>query len=486
MRASLISLTLFVVIAAAVSPAAAQTGFKDLLPRMPEDANALVLIHARRLRESDFARDFAAKTLRGATQANQYVVPRDEIERLVLAAEFTDQLTPVWETSVIETNQTLSLAAMAAQGSGQKASLADLDALKLNTNSYLVQFAPKLYGAYVPANRQKATRWVERAEAAKEVRLTSYLSKIAEYPETTGTEVMLALDLAGMIDVNRVRNSLAKSETLKNRSQVNKESLAHIIASIEGVALGVKATDTLNGKLRVDFGTDPGIMAEFAKPLLLEKLGDLGLMIEDFESWEGSIRGNTFYLGGDLSPTGLRRVLSLIDPPSIPALPPQPKDMPSASELDPMALPSQRYFREITALLDEMSDRSNLKYAKQFSWYDKHARKISQLSMVNVDPDLMNYGLATATALRSMAFNLRNQAAEASQYSNNRTTTWNAYGDWWNGYFVTYDTQPAEREKAEKMAKMYGTMSYAETVQNVGNMTAQMRAKMVERYKIDF
>ncbi len=51
---------------------------------------------------------------------------------------------------------------------------------------------------------------------------------------------------------------------------------------------------------------------------------------------------------------------------------------------------------------------------------------------------------------------------------------------------VTYDTQPAEREKAEKMAKMYGTMSYADTVQNVGNMTAQIRAKMVERYKIDF
>jgi hypothetical protein len=210
-------------------------------------------------------------------------------------------------------------------------------------------------------------------------------------------------------------------------------------------------------------------------------------MIDDFEKWDSSVSGNTVYLSGALSPTGLRKVLSVIDPPTMPARKATATtEIPSASEMDPMAIPSQRYFREINKMLTEMGSNENRKYAKQYRWYDKYARKIDQLSMVNVDPELMDYGLSVSTALRSMAYKLRNQAAEASQYSNNRTTTWNSYGDWYNGYFITYQTEPSERAKAEKMAQMYGTQSLAETVQTVGTVTAEARRKMVERYKIDF
>jgi len=99
---------------------------------------------------------------------------------------------------------------------------------------------------------------------------------------------------------------------------------------------------------------------------------------------------------------------------------------------------------------------------------------------------LLDYSLAMSTALRTMAYKLRNQAAEAGQYSYNRQTYWSAYGDWYNGYVTTYQTMPSEREKAEKMSKMYGAMSYADTVQTIGNATAEVRRRMVERYKLDF
>lgn len=468
------------------SAASAQPVFNDLLQKLPEESNALVLINARQLRRSAFARNFLENSLRGARQTNQYVIPRDEIERIVLAAELNQQLNPVWEAAMVETNTPFSLAVLEAQGHGQRDTLATVPTLKLNS-AYLFNFSPKSYGVFAPMNpRQKALRWAERAQTSRELQLSSYLRKIAEFPETVGTEVMLALDLSGMVELQAIRENLNRSEVLKTQKGVSRDALAHLLASLQGVALGVKATDTLNATLRVDFTEDPSIMKEFSKPLLLEKLGDLGLMIDEFENWEASVRGNTFYLSGELSAGGMRKVLSLIDPPSLPAAKTQASAEPSASDLDPLALPSQRYFQEVSGLLTGMSTRENLKYAKQFSWYDKHARKISQLSMVKVDPELLDYGLATATALRSMAYNLRNQAAAASQSSNNRTTTWEAYGDWYNGYLVTYNTQPSERQKAEKMSKMYGTMSYADTVQNVGNMTSEIRRRMVERYKIDF
>jgi hypothetical protein len=326
-------------------------------------------------------------------------------------------------------------------------------------------------------------RWADRAQAEKVSRLSPYLDQIASYPETVGTEIMLGLDVTGMIDPAQLRESLKNSVTLKSRSQVDPEEVAKILTSMQGLALGVKATDVLNGKVRIDFARSPAYIKEFAKPLLLEKLGDLGLMIDDLESWQVSSDDKTVYLSGELSAAGLRQVMSLVDPPSLPA--PKP-EMPSASELDPMALPSQRYFREINTLLTDMAKTDNRKYAKQAGWYDRNARKISQLSMVNVDPELLDYSQQVTTALRTMAYKLRNQAAEAGQYSYNRQTYWNIYGDWYNGYFSTYQTLPAEREKAEKMATMYGAMSYADTVQTIGNATADIRRKMVERYKIDF
>ena len=54
-------------------------------------------------------------------------------------------------------------------------------------------------------------------------------------------------------------------------------------------------------------------------------------MIDDFEKWDVSLSGKTVYLGGSLSPTGLRRVLSLVDPPNLPVSKPEPSaDLPSA------------------------------------------------------------------------------------------------------------------------------------------------------------
>lgn len=468
------------------APASAQV-FKDLLPRVPDEANALVLIHAEKLRESGFARDFVAKTLRGSSQAHKHVIPREDIKRVVLGAELTSgQLAPAWEVAVLETTAPLSFEALQAQGEGTPEALGHLGALKLNTNAYLIAFQPTLYGVFGPANRQKAMRWAERSQTEKVSRLTPYLDRIATYPETVGTEIMLGLDVTGMIDPAQLRENLKNSVTLKSRSQVDPEEVAKVLASVQGIALGVKATDVLNGKLRIDFARSPAAIKDFAKPLLLEKLGDIGLMIDDLESWQVSVDDKTVYLGGELSAQGLRQVLSLIDPPSLPAPKPAMADMPSASELDPMALPSQRYFHEIDSLLTDMAKTDNRKYAKQAGWYDRNARKISQLSMVNVDPELLDYSLAVTTALRTMAYKLRNQAAEAGQYSYNRQTYWSAYGDWYNGYVTTYQTFPSEREKAEKMSKMYGAMSYADTVQTIGNATNEIRRKMVERYKVNF
>ena len=66
----------------------------------------------------------------------------------------------------------------------------------------------------------------------------------------------------------------------------------------------------------VDFGRDTAILASFAKPLLLELLSQSGALIDDFETWQVGAKGKQVSFEGKLSNDGLRRLLSVVEPPA--------------------------------------------------------------------------------------------------------------------------------------------------------------------------
>ncbi len=483
----------------------AQDLLTHLIAPIPEDANALVVIQADRLRGSVFAEEFRKHTLRGTSSVDKHLVPREDIKTVVMGSELNiATMHPIWEVSMIETNSDISVETLNTKIGGVVEKFGDLPAVLLPSDAYLIKLGSNRFGALGPANRQKALRWAMHAGSDTQIKLSPYLAKMAEFPETVGTEVMLALDLAGLTNPTRLRQRLDNLDTLKARRNIDKDALAQVLSSIQGIALGVKATDTLNAKLRIDFAVDPSMMKDYAKPLIIEVIKRQGLMIDEIEGWQVSMGGNTIFLGGDLSAGGLRRVLSIIDPPTLPA--PEPTTTASdAASNNPKAIASQQYFREITALLNDMADPENRKYQNSTGWYDRYARKIDQLPLLNVDPELTEYGGNVAQAFRTYAYKGRAAYAKAADNSSNleRPVTImptgsdfvGMVGGWYGGYSGVYNTYSyqvgapqglSERQKAEKTARAYMGMTLAELRQAIGNSTADIRRKMTEKYMVEF
>ena len=110
-----------------------------------------------------------------------------------------------------------------------------------------------------------------------------------------------------------VRQNLEDTQAIKGKN-VDLDQLAQVLASIRGVTLGLRVTTNVTGSLRIDFREDITMTADYAKPLILEKLGKFGAMIDEFYEWEVRVTKNTLFLSGTLSAKGLRRVLPVDRP----------------------------------------------------------------------------------------------------------------------------------------------------------------------------
>ena len=85
---------------------------------------------------------------------------------------------------------------------------------------------------------------------------------------------------------------------------------------MQGIRLGIRIGDRPSGNLTVDFAQDASSLAAIAKPLLLQVLADAGMQIDDLDEWKPEAAGTTVSLRGDLTTSGLQRVLSIIESPT--------------------------------------------------------------------------------------------------------------------------------------------------------------------------
>ena len=123
------------------------------------------------------------------------------------------------------------------------------------------------------------------------------------------------MDVAGAISPAEVQQKAASFEMFQGLN-IPMDQVAKVIASCQGITLGITVADDTIGAIRVDFSESPEILSDIGKPLLLEVLRRQGAMIDDLNEWEPSISGNTFLLRGKLSDNGMRRVMSVLELPA--------------------------------------------------------------------------------------------------------------------------------------------------------------------------
>jgi len=279
-----------------------------------------------------------------------------------------------------------------------------------------------------------------------------------------------------------------------------------VLASLRGVTLGITLRDKPFGKIKIDFANDAAPLDKIAKPLFLHVLAHRGLTIDEFEDWKYETKGKQVTLEGYFTEAGLRRIFSAFDRP--PALsdpePADPKEQPttqsqSASEQTPEQIAAQAtlaYFQDMAELIKDLKRTKNSsdRYTSGSiaTWCKNYARKIDRLPMLNVDPEMLDFGngLSQTLSQASMALKTGNSqgaiaAMNVGPYYNYYSSA-SIYGTYRYGYVEDVRSEMSEKAKVKRASRSQSMMEARQILDSIEPALQDIRRKMTEKYQIEF
>jgi hypothetical protein len=495
--------------ALATIPSVAMAQIDQLVQRVPSSANALVLINVDKIMESPVAQAESWKADRSKRfNAGLTNIPPNA-DQLVLASQLNlSSMRPIWEAALVQADAAPPLQTLAKDLGGTIDEVAGFPAICLSDDSYVVKLSDNVMGAIAPANRQLAARWVRETGG----NLSPYLQKALTYVEGSAG-VIMALDLTDALTVSDVESRIqtSTSDILKNAS-IDKTELAKILASINGVVLGVTFTDQISGKILVDFSRDATILTPIAKQMLLYILGERGAMIDEFANWDVSVTGTRITLEGKLSDSGLTRLSSMVELPTQTLTQEKKPQTAEASSGDSSSAAldatqaTQQYFKSVSHLLSDLKvQKKEAKTMGQIGqWYDNYAHKIDQLPLLHVDDEMLKYGDFVASQLRdaSMAIKgvgIRTRVGEVNAVASGVTNNFYGGGGFGNygyagyGYYggswtrgMTRNEQASARTQVRANETATGAASVQQILQQIEDASAKIRKAMTQKYQVEF
>ncbi len=489
--------------------------FEGMKYRIPYDANTIVLIDVHKMFGSPVAnRDKWMARRKAAYDAGMSALPPDATEVIIAGRSDIEFGESIWELGMVKLRGDRSVTTVAARYGGTIDNIEGRAAARLISDTYVVQLMSNLLAAYSPANRQDVSRWLRSTDVGSGAKLPPYLEQAFAYAKDVGTPIIMGMDLDGVVSEAKVKDKMESFESLKDAG-LPVDQFAKLIAGTKGITLGVSLEDDSIGAIRVDFAESPKMLADVGKPLLLEILRRQGAMIDDLEEWQPSLSNNTFLLRGKFSINGMRRIMSVLElPPSLTDAMLEATSAGSDPEGKVKLLASQSYFKSITTLLDDLRGKPKRDHVKTFGqaaiWYDKYARKIDNMSILNVDELLVDYGTAMATSLRQGEMTMKGVGMRSAMRTASNQPVSGGYGGIVStgyragtGYHGSLYGVPATgayvgpgqatlRLKGQTDAiirgqeRTQGAASVQQLWQYIDEQTAAVRKEMTNKYSADF
>jgi hypothetical protein len=485
--------------------------FQDLVNQIPRSANAVVLLNMEKAKNSPLGiKENWKSKIEKAFEAGLFRVP-PQATRFVLASEIDFEFKePLWEVAIIDVNENFSMEKIAEKRQGTTDTIENLPAIALPNDTYLVQLGPKTLGAMAPANRQTVVRWIREIRKPSPQPLSPYLQKAAVFSDKTGSEIIMAIDLDGMMSFKRVGKYLKSKQKELDEWGANLIDVTNLLSEIQGMRIGVRIGDPSSAMVAVDLRGDATPIKSFAKPLFLQILSDLGASSDNLNSWTAQAKKNEISLAGKLDRSGLRRLLSVVDAPAI-----DDDAVANSSEVSPGELPAvqakaaREHFRAVTEMFDDLKDdmKSSRNLASTQLWFDKYAKRIERLPVLNVDPELLDYSAFVASQLRKASLASKTMGIQSGVRQAQITTAdvapyavgtsrWGRYG-YYGGYggargYAVYDrgaemkAVESERRVVRAEEKAVAATDIQQLRQDIIAATTDMRRKMTQKYKVEF
>jgi hypothetical protein len=482
-----------------LSPCLAADSFQELLTKVPENANAIILIDVQALQKcplgvrENWAKKHESQYLGGAT----HIPPT--AARAVLAAQLNPStLRNDWQLGLVQLQQDVSMPKLAGSQGGDVEMLSGKPVVLVSQNAFAVQLTPQTVGVMGPANRQGLARWITYANRNTKVLLSPYL-KEAVMEATDPAPITVAIDLTDVFDVAGVRERLNRAKALAG-TKADLNQLTRIISGIKGLTFTARVTDTVNGELRIDFAAPVAPLAPYAKPLILGALEGAGAAMDELESWDVRAEGTSISFRGKVPEGGLRKILSLIVAPVQPVEHGLPE--PTAKlEQNPVVVASQRYYHAVTTLIDDLRQQKAKTFNGMATWYDRYAYQIDNLPMLNVDPELLDYGQRVSALFRGLSQSARGVSIQNStleQYKAEQqiiapsSYAWGGYGygygyyNNWNNNIQGTVNNYAQIRSVQDRANVTESAGRLQAGRQIDEMTVAIRRRMTEKYKVEF
>jgi hypothetical protein len=473
--------------------------FAGLVNKIPRSANAVVLLNMDKAKNSPLGlKEGWSTKIEQAFDSGLVRVP-PQAKRFVLAAQIDfEYMEPLWEAVVIELEEDLSSTDLEKMRHGTLDTIEGLPAVVRPNDTYLIKLGPKLVGAMGPANRQAVVRWIREIRKSAPPPLSPYLEKAAVYSDEAGSEIIMALDLDGVFSLQRISKYLKSKDEQLQKWEADRKELAILLDTVRGVRIGVRIGEEPSAKAVIDVRGDASFVAPYAKQLFTQIMSDRGMAINDVYSWTGTAKNREISLAGTLSKNGLRRLMSVIDSPAT-------ETSEADVQVSPGELPaiqakaSLKYYQSVTKTFDGMkSDMSNIKtFTSMAVWYDRYAKRIDKLPILNVDPELVQYGAFVAHQFRQASSSVRNYGIQSGVRTAQISTSGGGSGDYGYGgyryggygsYGVGADTRATNADKRIVRAEEKSVMAtdVHQIRENIAAATADVRRKMTLKYQIEF
>lgn len=475
----------------------AQASFESLLRRLPNTANAVMVVNIEQIRRSPFAEKVASQDeLSQAVEDRVTAIP-PSAKRFVLGMQLDlEHWVPEWRAALMEVERAPAADAIAKNLNGKVETLGDMPLIWSPLDLFVIQFEPTLIGVMTPANRQAVGRWSREGKSSSGS-LSPYLQKSGSFSDTAGTDVILALDLQDVIPASQAKLRLAKSNFVKGKN-LDLDAVGKILASAQGVRLGIRIKETPYAKLVVDFSENPSSLAPIAGDLIREVLANNGMLIDDLAKWKSSTTSSTIGLEGEMSIESLRLLASLIEVPrealqSVETAQRKPQ-VSNASSASLKGQASLQQFRTLERYLKDLKlqHKESLTLGQSAIFIDSTARRIDELPILNVDEDLVKFCSQVSRDLRNMAnafrqSGIRTSTRQAQVYSSGYVSGYGNGG--YNGFYGEYYGEGYVAGE-HRRAKVEERASAVTNVQQAGiqitNALAELRRALTQRYQIEF
>lgn len=382
----------------------------DVLKWVPDSSNAIAVVRVKDLLASKVAKvEKWSDSNRQAYAAGLTAAP-PWASMVVRSTSFRPGSQDIATTySLFVSDRTITIGEIARHEGTKAETISGRPAVQSNRNAYFASLGPKLIGSVDPADRQAAARWIREGASDTTNPAVTYLTQtVKDFPSA---EMIIAVDLA---DAIASENALKWLESLPEMSKAKDlNRVADLYSKLLGITLAIEVTDTISGRLELDFSEDvPADLQDAIKLALFNFLTEAGADVNNLQNSKVTLNGKTLVMEIPMDVDGFQRVLSLIRSPH-----PDIANEQAANPNEVTGVATLNYYDNVVHILNNLSrqSRNSTSYERTATWHEKFAQQIQQLPTTGVDPEVLAYGYDTSKKLRSLASSLRGVPIEVNQ-----------------------------------------------------------------------